>query len=136
MFDGDVFNDDLILTKFDGSKINAGNVRGSTGAPGPEDATALRDRLATNVKDPQWGPGVLYTHGAIADGASHPLTFYFATIAAAKEVYPHANALTDELDWASSQKAMNYLTMGGGVYHPKGTYRFNRQDHPQNYYLV
>lgn len=33
--DGDVVGDNLILTKQDGSTINAGNVRGATGATGP-----------------------------------------------------------------------------------------------------
>ena len=33
--DGDVVGDNLILTKHDGSQINAGSVRGPTGSPGP-----------------------------------------------------------------------------------------------------
>ena len=32
--DGNIVGDDLILTRFDASTINAGNVRGATGAPG------------------------------------------------------------------------------------------------------
>lgn len=32
--DGTIDGDDLILTRFDGSEINAGNVRGPTGSPG------------------------------------------------------------------------------------------------------
>src|SRR4051812_17753160 len=33
--DGDVVGDNLILTKHDGSTVNAGNVRGPQGVPGP-----------------------------------------------------------------------------------------------------
>ena len=33
--DGDVVGDNLILTQHGGTQINAGNVRGPQGAPGP-----------------------------------------------------------------------------------------------------
>lgn len=45
--------------------------------------------------------------GAIGDGTSHPLSEFYATLAEAQAVYPHANALTDEIDWAAFQSALN-----------------------------
>lgn len=45
--------------------------------------------------------------GAIGDGSSHPLSNYFGTLAAAQVVYPHATSLTNELDWAAIQAAIN-----------------------------
>ncbi len=53
-------------------------------------------------------------YGAIQDGSSHPLSQYYASLAAAQAVYPHATALTDETDWAAVQKAVNYVTTQGG----------------------
>ena len=38
VIDGDVVGDNLILTKHDGSQINAGNVRGAPGPAGPQGA--------------------------------------------------------------------------------------------------
>lgn len=76
-----------------------------------------------SVKDPQWGPDpVLGTIGAIGDGGSHPLSNYFTTLAAARVVYPHALALTDELDWAASQKALNQANSWSGIYGSGGAY--------------
>ncbi|MCF3954867.1 hypothetical protein L2D71_29785 [Pseudomonas aeruginosa] len=59
----------------------------------------VADRLndTANVKD----------YGAIADGAYHPLSERFATLAEAQAVYPHATALTDSIDWAAAQAALN-----------------------------
>ncbi|WP_341487091.1 hypothetical protein [Pararhizobium sp. A13] len=65
-------------------------------------------------------------YGAIGDGASHPLSEFFPTLPAAQVVYPHAQALTDEIDWAAFQKAANQgntrLWLDGWR-----RYRFNRQ---------
>ena len=41
--------------------------------------------------------------GAISDGAYHPLSERYATLAEAQEVYPHALALTDSIDWCAAQ---------------------------------
>jgi hypothetical protein len=74
-------------------------------------------------------------YGAVADGASHPLSGVYATLADAQAVYPHATALSDELDWAAIQAAVNALPsaaavsnghFGGTVRCPKGTYVLNR----------
>ena len=59
----------------------------------------LADRFAdvVNVRD----------FGAVFDGASHPLSAYYPTLAAAQAVYPHAVALTDEIDGVAIQAAIN-----------------------------
>ena len=102
------------------------------GAPGqPGDATGLvtatwtpiprllPDRFAdvVNVRD----------FGAVFDGASHPLSAYYPTLAAAQAVYPHAVALTDEIDGVAIQAAINLcqsrvtsFSYGGTVQLPCG----------------
>ena len=65
--------------------------------------------------------------GAIGNGASHPLSLYFGTLLAAQAVYPCAVALTDELDWAAIQTAINNANSGvRSVYIPGGIYMINR----------
>ena len=68
--------------------------------------------------------------GAIGDGASHPLSSRYATLAAAQAVYAHATALTDEIDWCAAQAAVNAAitraNRTGRVYFPPGDYLFNR----------
>jgi len=74
--------------------------------------------------------------GAIGDGTTHPLSERFATLGAAQVVYPHAIALTDEIDWAATQAAVNYAeTIAGtsslftatgiGIGFPNGVYLFD-----------
>lgn len=46
-------------------------------------------------------------YDAIGDGNSHPLSERFATLAAAQAQYPHATALTDEIDWAAWQGCLD-----------------------------
>lgn len=70
-----------------------------------------------NVKD----------YGAIGNGSSHPLSRYFATLAAAQAVYPAAGALTDELDWAAIQKLLDLCKLSfRTTYIPAGTYVINK----------
>ena len=73
--------------------------------------------------------------GGIWDGGSHPLSERYSTLAEAQVVYPHALALTDEIDWAATQKAINQVILGwdahGARYGatislPSGAGRFNR----------
>lgn len=45
--------------------------------------------------------------GAFADGTSHPLSSVYGSLAAAQVVYPHAVALSDEIDWCAWQAANN-----------------------------
>lgn len=45
--------------------------------------------------------------GAIGDGTSHPLSERYASLGAAQAVYPFVTSLTQEIDWAAYQAAMN-----------------------------
>lgn len=77
--------------------------------------TRLGNIVKYNAKD----------YGAIADGASHPLSGFYATLAAAQAVYPHATSLTQEIDWAAVQAAVNgALPTKAIAYCPAGTYTF------------
>jgi hypothetical protein len=62
--------------------------------------------------------------GAIGDGASHLLSGRYGSLAAAQVVYPHATALTQEIDWAAIQGAIN-AAAGRPVWLPAGTYVVN-----------
>ncbi|WP_447404500.1 hypothetical protein [Pseudomonas aeruginosa] len=64
----------------------------------------VADRLndTANVKD----------YGAIADGAYHPLSERFATLADAQAVYPFVTSLSQSIDWAAIQICLNE---GGNV---------------------
>lgn len=65
--------------------------------------------------------------GAVWDGSSHPLSGYYSTLAAAQAVYPHATALTNEIDWAAAQAAVNALAVtGGDVITPNGVGLFDQ----------
>lgn len=66
------------------------------------------------------------TYGAVGDGASHPLSSAYGTLAAAQAVYPHATALTDEIDWCAIQSALNALGTTGGVCVISKKYLINR----------
>jgi hypothetical protein len=67
--------------------------------------------------------------GAVGDGTSHPLSEYFASLAEAQAIYPHAAALTDEMDWAAIKAAINYAgsLIGGDVYLGEGDFLTNKQ---------
>jgi hypothetical protein len=71
--------------------------------------------------------------GAVFDGNSHPLSAYYPTLAAAQAVYPHAVALTDEIDGVAVQAAINLCqsrvtnySYGGTVMLPNGNGRINQ----------
>lgn len=79
----------------------------------------LQDRLS--VKD----------FGAFGDGASHPASSEFATLAQAQAVYPDCTSLTDEIDALAALVARDYLQTnsdyrGSKIYFPKGHYILNR----------
>jgi hypothetical protein len=61
--------------------------------------------------------------GAVFDGNSHPLSAYYGTLAAAQTVYPHAVALTDEIDGVAIQAAINFLSANISTYVGGGTVR-------------
>lgn len=66
--------------------------------------------------------------GAICDGVSHPLSSRYGSLAAAQAVYPAATALSDEIDWAAAQLAIDQraATGGGRVEIGSGTCLWNR----------
>lgn len=76
--------------------------------------------------------------GAIGDGVTHPLSASFGTLAAARAVYPHAVALTDELDWAASVAAINAARAAGGgtVFWPEGTFVMNNAASAQRFLRI
>ena len=45
--------------------------------------------------------------GAIGDGKSHPLSSVYSTLAQARAVYPFVSDLTQEVDWAATQRAID-----------------------------
>lgn len=78
-----------------------------------------------NVKD----------YGAIGDGILHPLSEFYASLAAAQVDYPAARDLTDSIDWAAIQLVLNKFTplssnsLSGPrrILIPQGRYMINRQ---------
>lgn len=68
--------------------------------------------------------------GAIDDGNSHPLGSFFTTLADAQAVYPHGQALTDEISWVAIQAAIDYYidhpTEYRAIYLHPGVYKLNR----------
>jgi hypothetical protein len=60
-------------------------------------------------------------HGAIGDGDIHLLSERFSTLAQAQVVYPFVTSLTQDIDWAGIQSALNANT--GRVRIPAGHYR-------------
>lgn len=84
------------------------------------------DRRLEQQERREYTPAVSFnvkTFGAIGSGGSHPLSLYYSTLAEAQAVYPHATALTNELDWAATQKAIDTATIAGGqVSIPPGTF--------------
>lgn len=79
--------------------------------------------LLDNEIDVRW-------FGAIGDGANHPLSQRYSTLAAAQAIYPHATALTDEIDWCAIQAALNTVkaanTITKAVRVPQGDYVINQ----------
>lgn len=59
----------------------------------------------------------------IGDGATHPLSGFYASLGAAQVVYPFVTALTQELAWAALQAGINWAVSGGFTLHiPTGDY--------------
>ena len=78
------------------------------------------------------GGGVITPQGLRGDGQSHPLSDTYATLEAAQAVFPAAEALTDEQDWAAIQSVLDTFNLvsgeetGGTVYLPEGHYITNK----------
>lgn len=61
--------------------------------------------------------------GGIADGGTHPLSEKFSTLLMAQVVYPFVTSLSQSIDWAAAQAAVNSLAPAGGrLYLPKGAW--------------
>ena len=61
-------------------------------------------------------------YGAFGDGASHPASGSYSTLALAQAVYPRCVAITEELDGLAIQKACD---TGGRVFIADGTYKIS-----------
>lgn len=68
-----------------------------------------KERDIVNVRD----------FGAIGDGTYHPLSERFANLVAAQVKYPFATAITQSIDWAAIQAALN---TGRHTMVPEGTF--------------
>lgn len=75
--DGDVVNGDLILTKHDGSSINAGSVIGPVGPQGPQGLGPIPGEIkmwsGAALPDPALYGTWVWANGAIYDAATHPI---------------------------------------------------------------
>jgi hypothetical protein len=95
--------------------------------------SALRSVVNAHVAD----------YGAVGDGTYHPLSERYSTLAAARVRYPCAIALTDSIDWAAIQTAIDTVDTynqgdptlsssyvvgkrGGTVFLPLAVYWINR----------
>lgn len=61
-------------------------------------------------------------YGAFGDGASHPASGSYSTLALAQAVYPRCTALAEEIDGLAIQKACD---TGGRVFIADGTYKIS-----------
>lgn len=68
-------------------------------------------------------------YGATGDGTQRALSTKYGTLAAAQADYPFATALTQSLDWAATQLAMNLAaaSKGGTVFSPPGVYMMSNE---------
>lgn len=80
--DGNIVGDDLVLTRFDGSTINAGDVRGPTGSPGVS-AEELEDELQASIPI----GGVIDYLGTVSPN-NRWLTMVGQTVVNAQTLYP------------------------------------------------
>lgn len=81
-------------------------------------------RLTTGTVDDARLPNTALSYGAVADGASHPLSAKYATLAMAQVDFPAAQALTDETDWAAIASCI--AAHGGCLLPSAGTYVINK----------
>lgn len=75
-------------------------------------ARSLHDKNAESLS--------IMDFGAIGDGVAHPLSERFSTLADAQAVYPFVTSLTQTIDWAAIQAALNAAKSRGAgtVYIP------------------
>jgi hypothetical protein len=88
----------------------------------PLAASPGRSETATGPDTRRQGTGA--PEGAVADGASHPVSSRFRTIDDARATYPQAMSLSDELDWCALQAAIDIAeAQGSGAVHVPNTGR-------------
>lgn len=63
--------------------------------------------VARNLKDVNTQFITPFDFGAIGSGTTHPLSERYTTLDLAREDYPHAIALTDEIDWCAIQAMLD-----------------------------
>lgn len=112
----------------------------ATAAPGQgSDLVAYARGVAGGI--PRWLQDKLDEHvtpedfGAIGDGTERPVSQWlvgglqdrgYADLAAIQAIYPHVTALTESIDWAAFQQAINFSETGGKPLRPTGHYVINR----------
>lgn len=104
--------------------IGGGTIRMSRTADASADETVLGgdSRVAGGMLRSRW-PLNPKDYGAVGDGTTHPLSGYYASLAAARVVYPHATALTNEIDWAATQLCLDMAeTTRQSVHSPAGVF--------------
>ena len=78
--------------------------------------TKSTDGASAEIYVPDSTPFDPVRFGAIADGATHPLSTVAPgrSLSAWQAIYPHAVALSDEVDWCAIQGAVNAAKAAGG----------------------
>lgn len=100
-----------------------GTIRTVQALSGTDGASGVGYRFR-NVSDRLNDTAVPMDHGAIADGTVHLLSERYATLADAQVDYPFATSLTQSIDWAAIQSALN--TGARRVHFSAGHYRPNQ----------
>jgi hypothetical protein len=112
----------------DGAKIGTDGLADDAMLPALSDYSGTVKSADFITKGPHVDVRAFYLPPQIAPaGVSTPLSTRFSTLVEAQAVYPHANNLTDEMDWAVIQKAINFVHDGGGgvAKTPRGMYWIN-----------
>ena len=122
-------NGDIVKSTVNGNTNNP-NVN-MTGWVKLNDATQLeysplKNKITRTVDDKLYESLSVKDFGAIGDGTLHTVNewtvvgskIYYPNLAAIQVDYPHVTALTDSVDWAAAQKAINTTNI---AYYPKST---------------
>lgn len=70
-------------------------------------ATTLNSVVCSAGSGTPLGYITVASNGAVGDGACHPLSGIYASLALAQAVYPFVSDLTQCVDWAATQKSFN-----------------------------
>lgn len=113
-----------------GQTFSVGKYATTPGNTNRSDANRWNDR-GYNIKE----------FGAIGDGNSHSLSSIYGSLAAAQAVYPFVSDLSQEVDWAATQLAINTAygaapaSNAQTIYCPVGSYQLSQPlivDMPNN----